>query len=188
MTSTPYSIEQLAIRNEWQACLVAFSNGYEFSSGTKVIRGTSGFVGAANFVADANASSLKTGSSTFFLVESSLAPKLSDDIDNNDDGVPDGAYMNWRILDGVSILPLSENASLQRSYAPIVFTERRAGGFLDLSTVVETEAIGSVARTASSTGYAASDWVFGYAPDLLTAALDIPENSPAGRRLALGFC
>ena len=48
---------------------------------------------------------LESPSLTFFLIQTANAPAIGDDIDANDDGVPDGArFASWTVLDSVGVL------------------------------------------------------------------------------------
>ncbi len=143
--------------------LIQAGGGYTVDSSANTLRGTDGFqgIGGGIFTADLSGKALSTNSSTYLLIQSSVAPQLNNDIDINDDGTPEGAYNNWTVLDGFSVINSNESLWLQRSYAPIVFRQLGVGSVSTFGTVVDTERQGYVARIGSSVGYAASDWVVG---------------------------
>lgn len=138
--------------------------GYEVDTAGNVLEGTDGFLGLPGdiFEADDGAKEIHAGSSTFLLVKTAVQPTLADDIDANDDGIPDGPYLNWEILDGVAVMPWVENPFTQRTYAPIVFTERGVGeSHLPTATVIETDSIAYAGRIGGSIGYTDEDWMSG---------------------------
>lgn len=145
--------------------LLESASSFSVDPAARVLKGTDGFAGMPGniFSADAGFSNkqLRTGSNTFLLIQSNIAPSLSNDIDLNDDGTPDGAYLNWTILDGFTVLPSVESVWPQKGYAPIVFQEKGVGSGMPGATLVTTEALGYVGRIGQSTGYAADDWLAG---------------------------
>ena len=143
--------------------LMQSAAGYAVDAGARLLKGTDGFSGIPGniFSADGNAKQIRTGSNTFLLVQSNVAPALTNDIDSNDDGAPDGAYSNWTVLDGFAVFPWVENLWPQRGYAPITFQERGVGKGMFGSTLVTTDQLAYVARIGRSTGFQATDWVAG---------------------------
>jgi len=145
--------------------LVMLQSGsrYAVDPASRVLRGTDGFNGMPrnNFRADNNAKSIHAGSTTYLLIQSSSVPQLNMDIDANDNGVPDGEYFNWQILDGFSALVWVEQPFHQRAFAPIVFSEDGVGEGLPNATFVVTEQLAYVGRIHNSVGYQPGDWLTG---------------------------
>jgi VCBS repeat-containing protein len=148
--------------------LLQSGNGYAVDSTANVLTGSDGFqgIGGGIFQADNFAGQprkgVHTGSSTYLLIQSATAPSLTDDIDSNDDGVPDGAYENWTILDGFSTLLWGESVWTQRTYAPIVFTEDGVGDSnLPDATVIVTDQQAYAGRIGNSVGYSPEEWLTG---------------------------
>ena len=143
--------------------LLESASNFSVDPAARVLKGTDGFFGMPDniFSADGNGKQMGTGSSTFLLIQSSVAPSLSNDIDINDDGIPDGAYLNWTILDGFTAFPWVESVWPQKAYAPIVFQEDGVGSGMPGATLVRTEDLAYVGRIGQSTGYAPSDWLAG---------------------------
>ncbi|MDX1929431.1 MAG: cadherin domain-containing protein [Pirellulaceae bacterium] len=145
--------------------LLQSASSFTVDPGARVLRGTDSFAGLPGniFSADAGLDSkkLRTGSNTYLLIQSNIPPLLTNDIDGNDDGTPDGAYLNWTILDGFTVFPWVENGLPQRAYAPIVFQDKGVGSGMPGATLVPTEALAYVGRIGQSTGYTAGDWLAG---------------------------
>ena len=112
-------------------------------------------------------------SNTFFLIESATPPTNDDDIDDNDDGTPDGAvFGGWTILDGVSILDDDDRDGGgsdfgEYGYASLIFAENVGVGTLLFTpadaSIVDTgpSAANYVGRIGNSAGSAPMDWVAG---------------------------
>ena len=144
--------------------LLQSASNFTVDPAARVLKGTDGFVGMPGniFSGDAsNSKQMRNGSNTYLLIESAVPPSLSNDIDSNDDGTPDGAYLNWTILDGFTAFPWVENVWPQKAYAPIVFQEDGVGSGMPGATLVRTEDLAYVSRIGLSTGYAANDWLAG---------------------------
>ncbi len=145
--------------------LTQSSSNFTIDPAARVLTGTNGFLGMPGniFSADSGiySSYIRNGSNTYLLIESAIPPSLSNDIDSNDDGVPDGAYLNWTILDGFTVFPWVESVWPQKAYAPIVFQDDGVGTGMPGATLVVTEALAYVGRIGQSTGYAANDWLAG---------------------------
>ena len=145
--------------------LLESASNFTIDPAARVLKGTDGFAGMPGnlFSADAGTSSkqIRAGSNTFLLIQSNVAPALSNDIDVNDDGTPDGAYLNWTILDGFTEFPWGENVWPQKAYAPIIFQEDGVGSGMPGATLVRTEDLAYVGRIGQSTGYSPNDWLAG---------------------------
>ncbi|MCR9199590.1 MAG: lamin tail domain-containing protein, partial [Planctomycetaceae bacterium] len=128
--------------------------------------------GAAGQAVDVTDGDQENNSNTFLLIESATAPDNNDDIDDNNDGTPDGSvFAGWTILDGIAILDdddrdggASDNGEF--AYASLVFAENVGTGDLLFAPagaeIVNTPvAAGYVGRIGDSTGSTAADWVAG---------------------------
>ncbi|ACC79090.1 beta strand repeat-containing protein [Nostoc punctiforme] len=128
------------------------------------------------------ATDIENNSVSFFLIQTTTAPTLSNDIDSNDDGIVDPAvYSKWTVLDSVSVL--DGTSTTDRAYSSIVFRKGSNGGSVPANaTVVDTSFIaGYVGRSGNTTGSTASDWVAsaittGTAPNFALATA--PNTSP----------
>lgn len=128
----------------------------------------------ANNAYDLTDGDLEGQSYTFMLIQSATPPSDSDDIDSDDDGIPDGSpYDTWTILDSIALLKDNDASGQAYCYASIGFLEN------DLSqtpptvfpssgvTIISTggSQFDYVARIGNSTGSAltndetTSDWV-----------------------------
>ena len=150
--------------------LAQSGNSYNIDAGANVVTSSDGtFNGLPLFSSDVSAGKIENATNSFLLVQSSVAPQLSDDVDANDDGVLDGSLATgWTLLDGVSID--DDNSSGDRTYAPVTFT------YFDGTT----PPLGYVARIGDSTGTTTADWVaaelVGTAPNFTLAD---PQTTPA---------
>ncbi|MEH1771542.1 beta strand repeat-containing protein [Nostoc sp.] len=131
----------------------------------------SGASSSIGHTGQSGATDIENNSVSFFLIQSTAAPTLSNDIDSNDDGIADGTvYSNWTVLDSVSVL--DGTSTTDRAYSSIVFRKGSTGGSVPANaTVVDTSFIpGYVGRSSNTTGSTASDWVgsliSGTAPNL----------------------
>ena len=139
------------------------------TAGTTVVTNTGAGVGWGNGVdsilgsgshnGDNSPADIENASSTFLLINSSVAPLLSDDIDALDNGTPGGVYASWTILDSLGLL--SNSGAPNFGYAAINFV-RQGGTAISVTgptiTVLETEYGG---RVGNSTGSTTSDWISG---------------------------
>jgi hypothetical protein len=117
---------------------------------------------------------LEDKSHTFLLISAPVEPSTNDDIDSDNDGVPDGAvYNSWTILDGISLLDDDYGAGeFEYAYSDVVFVDQAT---LDSGNVLAPPTatiVGTVtefdyfARVGNSTGSslsndANSDWMGG---------------------------
>src|SRR5439155_8967462 len=109
------------------------------------------------FSADAG-TDLPGGSESYLLIQAPTAPALTDDIDANDDGTPDGvAYDGWTVLDSIGIL---DGDAGDHSYAALTFRKGTDG--IATGTVATVGfAAGYIGRNGDSTGSTETDWVAG---------------------------
>ncbi len=154
---TIFDLSNQQLGSNGMLVLVQSGSNYTIDPAARVLRGADGFSGMPGnvFSADSgtNSKQIRSGSNTFLLIKSNVAPLLTNDIDSNDDGTPDGAYLNWTILD-----------ALRCSIPPRVFGHRRAiradrvpakrsWTGMPSSTLVQTDALAYVSRIGKSTGY-----------------------------------
>jgi len=105
---------------------------------------------------------LKNASITFLLLTTPVPPTIGDDVDQDNNGSPDGVWTNWTILDSVGVL--DNDGAGDVAYGAINF--RRWGppgnGATASGTIVSvTFTPGYVARAGHSTGYSSTNWVGG---------------------------
>ena len=103
------------------------------------------------------------GCATFMLVQASSKPVPGSDVDQNDDGVRDGASASWNELDSVGLL--NSTAGLGVSYGKITFSENTSYTVPTGTSLVQTERPGYAGRIGASRGWGAADWVAGNAID-----------------------
>jgi hypothetical protein len=126
---------------------------------------------------DGGITDLEHASVTFFLLQSTNVPVPGNDIDANNDGVPDGAqFASWTILDSVGVLGI--NGAGDFAYGQINFRRNPAAGATN--TVPVTFTPGYVARSGNTTNWTAADWVAsditGTAPNF---ALGLASTQPS---------
>lgn len=140
-------------------------NPYAINPNARALVGTTGFRGLPGDIYTTN-TTLNNGfdffswSNTYLLIQTNTPPVLNEDIDAGNDGVPDGSYNSWTIMDGVSASHFIDGDS-SWGYAPIHFREDMKGGSKVAKTIVEAEQMSYHARIGDSEGYLASDWVAG---------------------------
>jgi hypothetical protein len=137
-------------------------NTYTTASGATVITGTTtGFGGLAGsiFAADGGATDLENDSVTFMLIQTGVAPTLTDNIDANNDGAPDGSvYAGWNVRDSIGIL--DGTSASDRAYGAINFSNNTGtNGTATGTTILESFTAGYVGRIGDSTGSTAADLV-----------------------------
>ena len=115
---------------------------------------------------------IENPSCTFFLIQSALAPAPGDDIDTDDNGMPDGSvFTAWTVLDSIGIL--DSDSDSDRAYGAINFRRDSAPGNLStpLGIIVSLPFTpGYIGRNGNSTnsataGWIASDNLIGVAPN-----------------------
>jgi hypothetical protein len=103
---------------------------------------------------------LENPSCTFFLIQTTNAPALGADIDVENDGVPDGIFTNWTVLDSVGVLDDTGLGDI--AYGAINFRRdanpgRQAAASGVIVPVPFTASY--IGRTGNSTGSLATAWV-----------------------------
>src|SRR5262249_48823764 len=100
---------------------------------------------------------LENGSQTFFLIQTTNAPVIGNDIDANDDGVPDAPFFSsWTILDSVGLLDSDGLGDI--AYGAITF--RRNSAAKGCGVIVPVNFTPSyLGRSGNTVGSAASAWV-----------------------------
>ena len=131
---------------------------------------------------------LEGQSHTFLLVNTSTPPTSSDDIDVNDDGIPDGVYLTWTILDGVSFIDDDNTDTIEFAYADVIFAEAAMIPNLlhpPSATVISTSTQYDYAgRIGNSTGSVVSNDPSVEAVDWIGA--DVPSSTSSPRLWLLG--
>ncbi|QMS87192.1 DUF4347 domain-containing protein [Nostoc edaphicum CCNP1411] len=168
--------------------LLQKGNSYAVNPNTNVVTNTgtgagwgSGTSSSLGHIGQANATDIENGSVNFFLIQTTTAPNLTNDIDSDNNGIADGAiYSNWTVLDSVSVL---DGDATDIAYGSIVFRKGSVGSVPTNAAVIDTSFItGYVGRSGDTTGSTASDWVAslitGTAPNfsLGNAANTLPGN------------
>jgi len=127
----------------------------------------------ATILLDVTDGELEDKSHTFLLIQTDTPPSSDDDIDTDENGIPDGAiYEGWTVLDGISFadddgtLPHDEFA-----YSNVVFAEEDIVPTLlapptatIVSTITEFDYAGRIGNSTGSTvtnDVTTSDWVGG---------------------------
>ena len=172
--------------------LVLLQNGntYTTDAGATVLTSTTpGFGGlpGAIFQADGGATDIEDASVTFMLIQTGVAPTLTDDIDVNDDGLTDGfVFAGWNVRDSISAMNGSANA---RAYGAFSFRNSAGSGTSVGPEVIVNFIPSYVGRIGDSTGSTAADWVAsgvlgGLAPNwTLGVAAETEPASFAGKPL-----
>lgn len=126
---------------------------------------------------------LENGSSTFFLIRSSVTPDINADIDANNDGIPDGVtFASWTIYDAVAVLDADGFGDI--GYGRINFRRSTApgnGATVASGTIIPVNFnAGYIARTAHSTNWLAGSWLAGDGLDGAAPswALDFTDTEP----------
>ena len=109
---------------------------------------------------EGGATELDNASVTFFLIRTRFVPEPDDDIDANNDGLPDGPYLNWTVLDSVGILDATGPGDF--AYGQINFRRNtppgnQAGALGVIVSVGFTATY--VGRTGNTTGSEPGGWV-----------------------------
>ncbi len=157
---TIFNLSGLTIGSNGFLVIRQSGNGYIVDGAAAVVTGTgAGFGGVTGFSADGGGTDIENASVTFLLLQTQVAPTLTDDIDSNNDGTPEApVFGNWSILDSVAVV---DNAS-DTAYSNLAFST--AATFLASTgkdVVVTTAAANVLARIGNSTGNTAADWVGG---------------------------
>lgn len=149
--------------------VVQAGNAFTFAPGTAVLSGTvgGGFGGLGGTNPDrfsdnstlSNRFEFIFGTNTFMLISANNAPVAGADVDQNDDGLLDGAASTWTVLDSVGAIGTFTGSTAQHiGYGKINFSEGGLG-IGRYGPVINAESYGHVARVDESTGYAPTDWV-----------------------------
>lgn len=91
------------------------------------------------------------GCATFMLVQASSKPVPGSDVDQNNDGVRDGASASWTELDSVGLL--NSTAGVGVSYGKITFSENTNYTVPAGTSLIKTERPGYAGRIGASMGW-----------------------------------
>ena len=165
---TVFNLSGLPFGSNGYLVLLEQGNGYETSSAANVVTSTAESFGGLPGNRFSDDSTLTDtidfifGANTFLLLQSSTPPTVADDIDSNDDGVADGVFSNWNVLDSVAVLGFAGTAAGSASYAATTFSIDGVGTVPAGGTMIAMQHnVSYVARIGESTGSSATDWVGG---------------------------
>ncbi len=103
---------------------------------------------------------LENGSVTFFLVQTTNRPVVGNDIDADDNGLPDGsAYAGWSIHDSIGLIGNAGGGGF--AYGAVNFRNTPAGIVLTGAVLDVGFEVDYLGRNGNSTGTNLSDWVVG---------------------------
>ena len=142
--------------------LVLLQNGntYTTAAGATVVTSTTtGFGGLPGGIwsADGGATNLDDSGATFMLIQTGTAPALTNDIDSNNDGTPDGTvYAGWSVRDSVG--HVTGGNSNDRGYGAINYITN-ASGTGSGTVITPGFIVVYVGRICDSTGSTGADWV-----------------------------
>jgi hypothetical protein len=175
--TTMFDLSNQAFGNNGMLVLAQQGNRYEFDPNARVLQGTTtGFRGMPGDLYSTE-HTLSSGldfvirSNSYLLIQTNVRPQLGQDIDAQDDGIPDGVWNSWNVLDGASALYWIDQGTPLFGYAPIVFRESGMGQAPIAKTVVEAERLAYLARIGDSTDYSPGDWVGGYTQEHASGGL-----------------
>lgn len=134
-------------------------NGYSVDTAATAFTGNDGFQGIDGFDSDDDRPEIRGSNNSFLIIQSDIPPSLTDDIDGDNDGLPEGAYLNWTIIDGVAVF--RRTVFTRHAYAPILFTENDEGNSRRGTVRVPTEELSYVGRIGDSVDYDPDNWVAG---------------------------
>jgi hypothetical protein len=104
---------------------------------------------------------LEDASCTLFLVQSAVEPAIGDDIDGDNDGVPDGVFTNWLVLDSVGVLDNSGAGNI--AYGLVNYRRDKPpgdGATVRSGTIVPVPFTpGYVGRNGNTTDWEGTNWV-----------------------------
>ena len=156
--------------------LLQQGNPYQVDAGsTALVSEAEGFGGLPIFSDISQTSdNISTGSNSYFLIESALAPQPGADIDADNNGqVDDSVSSDWTVLDSVSVHEWVTGGD--QAYGQILLVEEGLGVPDPLEVppgaeIVVGEGYGYAARIGDSLGHSAKDWVFGTVKDEATGS------------------
>lgn len=182
---TMFDLSNQALGSNGMLVLLEAGHRYAVDAGARKLVGTDGFKGMPGDIFStenslSNHIDFIVGANSYLLIQSVVKPNLGDDIDTNDDGVPDQLYSGWTVLDGFAALPWVDSVTTLVGYAPIVFRENNPGIAPLAKTIVDTEQLAYAGRIGDSVGYSKDEWVTGNTTDSNS------NGSPAEFRLEHG--
>ncbi|MCS6852422.1 MAG: cadherin-like domain-containing protein, partial [Gemmataceae bacterium] len=172
------------------------SNTYTFHPAAQVYVNSGSGAGFGNgpsssigHTADGTSTDIENPSFTVFLIYAPTPPTLTDDIDSDNNGTPDGSvFASWTILDSIGVLDGNNAGDI--SYGAINFIGGSGTGTSTTGTNVNVAFNAQyVGRIGNSTGSAPADWVAsdslgGTAPNfVLGSAANTEPSSLTGRFL-----
>lgn len=95
------------------------------STTTNSFAGVAGGAWSADTTNGGDGATLENASATWMVIRTATAPTLSNDIDSDNDGVPNGSVWNgWTVLDSIAVLDGNNNAD--RTYGALGYFENTA--------------------------------------------------------------
>ena len=142
--------------------LLQNSEPYSTASGANIITSTStGFGGLPGSIwsADSGATDIEDSSVTFMVIQTGTVPALTNDIDTDDNGTPDGAiFTGWTVIDSIGVL--DGTATTDRAYGAINYSNNTGTpGTAPGTPILVAFTASYVGRSGDTTGSAAADWV-----------------------------
>ncbi len=157
--TTTINLSGLSFGSNGFLVLLQQGNTYTTAAGASVVTSTTtGFGGlpGAIFQADGGATDLENDAVTFMLIQTGTAPSLTDDIDSNDDGTPDGSvFSGWSIRDSIGNVDGDPNG---HGYGALNYSTTGSGTSIG-NVVTVGFTLTYVGRRGDTTGSAAADWV-----------------------------
>lgn len=180
---TIFNLSGLTIGSNGFLVFSQFNNTYTINANaTSQVSSSTGFGGLTGiYSADSGGTDIENTSVTFMLVQTGTAPALTDDIDSNNDGTPDGAvYTAWTVVDAVAVV----DAATDAGYASLVYANNGVALAPAGATIVNvgTSTPNYIGRSSDNIGLNASDWVAGG-----TAGTAPNFNLVGGQTTPLGF-
>jgi hypothetical protein len=159
---TMFSLAGMTIGSNGYLVLRQSGSTYVVDGGATSLTATgtgTGFQTGVGFSADGTATDIENSSVTFILMQAATAPTLTDDIDSDNNGIADGSVFGaWTVLDSIAVVDNAGDAV----FSPVVFsTAASFVGSAGRSVITTTNTANYVARVATSTGSAVSDWFAG---------------------------
>jgi hypothetical protein len=103
---------------------------------------------------------IENASCTFFLIQTSVAPSIGDDIDVDNDGTPDGVYTNWVVLDSVGVLDGTGAGDIAYGQINFRWDKPPGAGASTAGNVVPIPFTpGYVGRNGNTADWAPTNWV-----------------------------
>lgn len=170
--------------------LLQKNSPYTVADGTTVLLNTgsgngwgSGASSSIKHQGENNQTEIENPSATFMLILTTNKPNIGDDIDTNNDGIPEPEiFGQWVVLDSIGILDASGAGDV--GYGLINY-RANSEATVKIGRVIEINFTPSyVGRLGNTTNYTENDWVVS---DNLTGSAPVWMLGPPGSTLPTGF-